>query len=101
GDHTWVLRFAPTAVGRWTGVIGSTDPDNQDFSGSVEVDCVPYEGELAMYQHGFLRVSEDHDYLEHADGTPFFWLGDTHWTFVTEERFEESNYPGDAVEQKG
>ncbi|MCC8103709.1 MAG: DUF4038 domain-containing protein [Clostridiales bacterium] len=101
GDHTWVLRFAPTAVGRWTGVIGSTDPENEDFSGSVEVDCVPYEGELAMYQHGFLRVSEDHDYLEHADGTPFFWLGDTHWTFVTEERFEESNYPGDATEQKG
>ncbi len=93
GDGTWVLRFAPTAVGKWTCTISSTDEDNADFTGSVSVECVPYAGALAMYRHGFLRVSRDRDYLEHADGTPFFWLGDTHWTFVTEERFDESNYP--------
>ncbi len=93
GDGTWVVRFAPTAVGTWTYQIESTDPQNEDFSVSGTVECVPYTGELAMYRHGFLKVSEDGDYLEHADGTPFFWLGDTHWTFVTEERFDESNCP--------
>ncbi len=93
GGGTWVLRFAPTAVGTWIGTIGSTDEKNADFAGTVTVECVPYQGTLAMYQHGFLRVSADRDYLEHADGTPFFWLGDTHWTFVTEERFDESNCP--------
>lgn len=93
GENTWVLRFAPTSVGTWTYAIESTDAENADFSGEGSVECVPYEGELDMYKHGFLKVSEDKDYLEHADGTPFFWLGDTHWTFVTEERFDESNCP--------
>jgi hypothetical protein len=29
--------------------------------------------------HGPLRVSDNRRYLQHADGTPFFWLGDTAW----------------------
>ena len=90
GDGKWVLRFAPTSVGAWTYVIHSTD-NNDDFTGEGTVECVPYDGDLDMYKHGFLRVSKDRDYLEHADGTPFFWLGDTHWTLITEERYDESN----------
>ena len=30
-------------------------------------------------RRGPLRVSESRRYLEHIDGTPFFWLGDTWW----------------------
>jgi hypothetical protein len=30
-------------------------------------------------QHGVLSVSEDNHSLVHADGTPFFWLGETSW----------------------
>ena len=93
GDGTWILRFAPTLTGTWSFTTCSTDSDNPDFICSGTVECVPYTGDLDMYRHGFLQVSEDKDYLEHADGTPFFWLGDTHWTFVTEERFNESNCP--------
>ena len=29
--------------------------------------------------HGLLKVSSDGQSLQHADGTPFFWLGDTAW----------------------
>lgn len=90
GNGTWVLRFAPTVVGQWRFTVESTDK-NPDFNQSGSVECVPYTGELDMYRHGFLQVSESRDYLEHADRTPFFWLGDTHWTFVTEEKFNESN----------
>lgn len=90
GNGTWVLRFAPTVVGQWWFTVESTDK-NPDFNQSGSVECVPYTGELDMYRHGFLQVSESRDYLEHADRTPFFWLGDTHWTFVTEEKFNESN----------
>lgn len=100
GDGNWVLRFAPTAVGTWSYMVESTDRTNEDFAGEGEVECVPYAGELDMYKHGFLRVSDDKTYLEHADKTPFFWLGDTHWTFVTEERFDESNCPKYASEFK-
>ncbi len=31
------------------------------------------------WTHGRLVVSDEHRYLKHADGTPFFWLGDTAW----------------------
>jgi hypothetical protein len=31
------------------------------------------------FRHGPLKVSEDRRFLVHADGTPFFYLGDTAW----------------------
>lgn len=31
------------------------------------------------WEHGRLTTSADGHYLSHADGTPFFWLGDTGW----------------------
>jgi len=36
-------------------------------------------GEDILFRHGQLRVSIDRRYLEHLDGTPFFWLGDAWW----------------------
>jgi hypothetical protein len=33
----------------------------------------------APWDRGPLRVSSDGRYLQHADGTPFFWLADTAW----------------------
>lgn len=93
GNGCWVLRFAPTAAGAWSYTIESTDSGNADFTGTGTVFCTQYSGSLEMYRHGFIKVSADKTYLEHADGTPFFWLGDTHWTFVTEEKFDTSNCP--------
>ncbi len=31
------------------------------------------------WSHGDLKVSDNGLYLQHQDGTPFFWLGDTGW----------------------
>ena len=31
------------------------------------------------WSHGKLRVADNGLYLQHEDGTPFFWLGDTGW----------------------
>ncbi len=36
-------------------------------------------GEFRMWDHGRLQVSSNSRYLEHADGTPFLWIGDTAW----------------------
>lgn len=49
--------------------------------------------QLAIYQHGFLKVHASGRYLTYADGTPFFWLGDTHWEFAFGESWDESNHP--------
>lgn len=35
------------------------------------------------WAHGSLRVSKEGRHLEHADGTPFFWLADTAWLMLT------------------
>ena len=33
----------------------------------------------ALWSRGPLRVAANRRTLEHADGTPFFWMGDTWW----------------------
>lgn len=92
GEGVWKVRAALTEVGEWTYDIAASD-GNPDFTASGAIECVPYEGEKDIYRHGFLRVGPQGRYLIYDDGTPFFWLGDTHWTFVTEERWDESNCP--------
>jgi hypothetical protein len=39
----------------------------------------PREGRSVDFSHGDLRVSPNRRFLMHADGTPFFYLGDTAW----------------------
>ena len=38
-----------------------------------------YLGDNPLYRHGPIRIAGDRRHFEHADGTPFFWLGDTWW----------------------
>ena len=47
------------------------------------MEVLPYKGENPLFQHGPLRVSRNRRYLEHIDGKPFFWLGDTWWMGLT------------------
>ena len=43
----------------------------------------PIPERIPYNRHGFLRVSKNGRYLEHADGTPFLWMGDTVWFGLT------------------
>ena len=97
GGSTWKVRFAPTMVGtwQWRSVCSHpTDAGLHDQHGAVT--CVPYAGEHPVYRHGFVRVSDDHRYFCHANGTPFFWLGDTHWQMPDTERLDACNHPAHA-----
>lgn len=94
GGNTWKIRFAPTFVGLWTMTTSCTDPSNTGLQAITRtVQCDAYTGPLAIYQHGFVKPSENGHYFTYADGTPFFYLGDTHWLFI-HERFDTSNVPG-------
>ncbi|MBP7143448.1 MAG: DUF4038 domain-containing protein, partial [Opitutaceae bacterium] len=54
--------------------------DNVGLNGVTgEIDVTPYTGANPLLRHGPLRVAPSRGYLEHLDGTPFFWLGDTWW----------------------
>lgn len=44
------------------------------------------------WDHGALRVSDSGRYLCHADGEPFFWLGDTGWLLPERLNRDEAAY---------
>lgn len=80
GDQTWRVRFAPRLVGQYrfrTSCSDTSNPDLHDQSGVLSV--AEYGGSNPLLRHGPLRVNVSRRYLEHRDGTPFFWLGDTWW----------------------
>src|ERR1017187_3791328 len=100
GGLTWKVRFAPPRTGLWTMTTSATDARNSGLNHVTRtVRCDPYSGNLAIYKHGFLKVSKNGRYLTYADGTPFFYLGDTHW-ILSHERFDTSNAPGVASQFK-
>ncbi|WP_221391726.1 glycoside hydrolase family 140 protein [Dyadobacter sp. NIV53] len=43
------------------------------------------------FSHGRLKVSDNHRFLVHQDGTPFFWLGDTAWELFHRLNREEAD----------
>lgn len=80
GGGKWTVRFAPPTQGKVTYRVECTDKANAGLNGSEQaLQVVAYTGRNPLLQHGFLRVSADKRHFEHADGTPFFWLGDTWW----------------------
>ena len=91
GGRDYKVSFAPTELGTWTYTLSAPADSGLDGA-SGALSCVPYTGDLPIYKHGFLKVSDNGQYFTYADGTPFFWLGDTHWGFIAGERWNESNY---------
>ncbi len=85
GGTTWKVRYALTELGKWTWTTVCTDEANTGLHGqSGELACVAYGGELDIYKHGFIKTEAGTRYFMYADGTPFFYLGDTHWTLPLE-----------------
>ena len=74
------MRDASVAVGRHTfrsECSDATDTGLHAIEGEVVV--TPYTGDNALLQRGPLRIAEDRRHFTYADGSPFFWLGDTWW----------------------
>lgn len=80
GGNIWRARFAPSHSGRWSWSSTCSSPENAglhhksgDFLCCRTLRLNPFQ------QHGPLKLSENRRYFIHADGTPFFWMGDTVW----------------------
>ncbi len=94
GDKIWCVRFAPTLLGKWTYKTYCSNKADKGLDGiEGEVTCIPYEGDLEIYKRGFIKISENKRYFTYADGTPFYYLGDTHW-LMQREPYNESNVEG-------
>jgi len=84
GGSEWRLRFAPPVPGEYTVTTACTDAANPSLHGQVSrLLAIPYTGHNPLLAHGPLRVAANRRTLEHADGTPFFWMGDTWWMGFT------------------
>jgi hypothetical protein len=81
GGNIWKVRFAsPYNVGTWEWKSYSSNPDDSGLHGiSGRFDSAPYTGENPLIQKGLLKMSPGHRNVIHADGTPFFVIGDTPW----------------------
>ncbi len=80
GGTSWHVRYASGTPGVHRYETHCSDPANSGLNGQKgTIEVVPYRGTNRLYHHGPLRVATDRRHLEHADGTPFLWLGDTWW----------------------
>ncbi len=80
GDTTWRVRFSPNQPGHWRYRTTCSDTPNRGLHNrSGEFLCMAAAGRSPFHVHGQVQVARDHHHLEHADGTPFFWLADTTW----------------------
>lgn len=94
GENIFLVRFAPTKEGKWK--WESSCPQDESLDGlKGSLTCGKYDGDLAVYKHGFVRVEPGKKYMTYADGTPFFYLGDTHWGMYTEEFDSPGPHAGD------
>jgi len=85
GGGTWRVRFAPTLVGVWTYETVCSNTSDAGLHGVAGTfKCVYYTGELEIYKRGFVKTMPGLRYFVYDDGTPFFWLGDTHATMPKE-----------------
>ena len=80
GGQQWRVRFAPLEIGRYQYQSLCTDASNTDLHGvKGTLEVFPTKTPNPLFQRGSLQPASSCRTLEHADGTPFFWLGDTWW----------------------
>ncbi|MEP7111094.1 MAG: DUF5060 domain-containing protein [Ferruginibacter sp.] len=90
GGNTFHVRLVATNPGAWSWKSGSipNDPGLSGKTGSfTAAGWTEKEKNENPLRHGFLRASENHHALNHADGTPYFAIGDT-WYALGATRFK-------------
>ena len=85
GGNTWKIRMAPIEIGTWTVVdVASNDSQlNNQKEGTTFTCRLPTNEDIAVNEalrHGFVQINPSFPRtFMHADGTPFFLMGDTAW----------------------
>ncbi|MBR5427051.1 MAG: DUF4038 domain-containing protein [Clostridia bacterium] len=85
GGSVWKARAACPSAGTWYYKTVCSDESDAGLQGRTGViECADYAGDLDVYRHGFPTTGAGEKYFTYADGTPFFYLGDTHWSLGDE-----------------
>lgn len=89
GGRTFRVRLLATEPGTWKWKSGSVPSDSGLAGKTGSFVAIPWTEEEKRQnplRRGFIRATANHHALEHADGTPFFAIGDT-WYAVGTNRF--------------
>jgi hypothetical protein len=80
GGKVWKVRYASPIVGTHRFRTECSDTHDAGLHGiEGRIDVEPYRGDNPLLRHGPIRVAADRRHFEHADGSPFLWIGDTWW----------------------
>jgi hypothetical protein len=109
GHGNWTVRYASPLLGTHTfrtictaAATGKPWPDSGLIGVNGRLVVTPNHDSNALYRHGPLVVSPDKRHLQHADGAPFFWLGDTWWMGLAQRlHFNEFQTLADDRQRKG
>jgi hypothetical protein len=86
GERTYRVRVAATAPGTWRWTSGS-EPSDAGLAGKsgsfTAVEWSAEEKRANPLRHGFIRTTTNGHALEHADGEPYFAIGDTWYSLAT------------------
>lgn len=87
GGQTFRVRLVANSPGRWTWESGSDSPGDSGLNGRRgEFEAVRWTEQEVLEnpnRRGFIRATSNGHALEYADGTPFFFIGDTWWSAST------------------
>jgi hypothetical protein len=84
GGDTWAFRFSGNTPGEYTLRTECSDPADSGLHGrTLRIRVEPYRGTNPLLLHGRIRTTAGRHHLEHSDGTPFLWIGDTWWMGLT------------------
>ena len=85
GGRRWRVRYSSGEVGEHRFRTECSDPHNGGLHGRTgSVRVVETVSENPLFRHGPVELDPSRTHLQHADGTPFFWLADTWWMGLTE-----------------
>ncbi len=84
GDDLWRVRYSSAEIGVHSYETVCSDADDSGLHGqNGEINITAYTGSNTLLKHGSLRKSANGTFLEHQDGKPFYWMGDTWWMGLT------------------
>ena len=87
GGRKWQARIAGVAAGHYSIESKCSDPSDTGLHArraDLDVRYADPQDPNPLVRHGPLRMSDDGSRLVHADGAPFFWLGDTWWMLMSD-----------------
>lgn len=87
GGRNFKVRVAATSPGKWTWESGSDSADDKGLNGQTGTfeakEWSEKEKKENPNRRGFIRPTPNGHALQYADGTPFFFIGDTWWAAST------------------